>query len=224
MQEDRVSITMMETDNTELKKQLSKMQKQSTGKTAALEQRMSQLETKSFSMPEHKTSNIEHDLEVLQQKQRECDLVFYGVPEPPVESLPALREHVASLMDAESDDRPRPQIADVRRMGRSTGSINAKPRPVVVSFASKIDKSRGLKLKAVLRAKNIKLAPNLTPAQQTAKKRLQPAANVLYSEGKKPFWREAKLWYWQEGKSFPYLPPPPPRGAAQNGAGGGGSS
>jgi len=50
VQEDRVSITMMETDNTELKKQLSKMQKQSTGKTAALEQRMSQLETKSFSM------------------------------------------------------------------------------------------------------------------------------------------------------------------------------
>ncbi len=41
---------MMETDNTELKKQLSKMHKQSTGKTAALEQRMSQLETKSFSM------------------------------------------------------------------------------------------------------------------------------------------------------------------------------
>lgn len=147
------------------------------------------------------------------------------MPDPPVESLPALREQVSSLMDAESDDRPRPQIADVRRMGRSTGSFNAKPRPVVVSSASKIDKSRGLKLKTVLRAKNIKLAPNLTPAQQTAKKRLQPTANRLYSAGTKPFWREAKLWYWQEGKSFLYLPPPPPPcGAAQNGAGGGGSS
>jgi len=138
------------------------------------------------------------------------------VPHPPVESLPALLEHVSSLMDAESDDRPRPQIADVRRMGRSTGSVNAKPRHVVVSFARKTDKSRGRKLNAVLCAKNIKLARNLTPVQQTAKKRLQPSANLLYSEGKKPFWREAKLWYWQEGRSFPrLLLPPPPRGAAR---------
>jgi hypothetical protein len=188
--------------------------------------RIDDLELKISSTPEHKISDLKHTVEATAQQLRANDVVFYNLAEPDVESRPALRDTMRDLIDPESGSSA-PDIKEARRLGfrnnqpAAAGNPPRKPRPVLVTFGSSMDRSKVLKQKSALRAKGINVAPNLTPAQQEAKRHLVPHASMLFNQGKRPYWRDAQLWYSEGGEHHRFLPPPPPRTPAQNGGGGG---
>jgi hypothetical protein len=83
-------------------------------------------------------------------------------------------------------------IVETRRLGPVKPGT-AKPRGVLVKFATSSGKHAAYKRSRELRAQGIFIDDDLTPKQQAERQRLKGEFTQLKAKGLKPFWRGAKL-------------------------------
>ena len=157
---------------------------------------------------------LEAKVEMQDRSAREAHLILQNLPEG--ESRADLPGKVGSLL------RPSPgAMITTFRLGPLRDGGNRRPRPVLVKFTSVQAKHDALKHSRELRGQKIYLDADLTPAQQGVRRAKAGRYRQLRDEGKKPFWRADRLFYYVQGRvQEEGVPPgPPPRGPAAASAG-----
>jgi hypothetical protein len=97
-------------------------------------------------------------------------------------------------------------IVETRRLGPVKPGA-AKPRGVLVKFATSSAKHAAYKRSRDLRAQGIFIDDDLTQKQQEERQRLRAEFTQLKAAGFKPFWRGAKLMKITQGGALQHFVP-----------------
>ena len=166
-------------------------------------------------------TQLEGAFEVKERATRSANLLLHGLQEAEHKDTSAL---VTGLFDSNSG--PTVAVTEARRLG-APRATPARPRPFLIHFPSVAAKHAALKHCKALRQRKLFLDPDLTRQQQQIRVGLRPRYIAAKTEGKKPFWREERL-YIRDGDRVTEccpVPPPPPRthataaGPSSSGAG-----
>lgn len=155
---------------------------------------------------------LELESDVEERAARRSNLVLHCVPN----DVRDLAQYVQRLFQAALPDNQirAADVVDVIRLGFRPGvpsSSNARPRPVLVKFASVKVRDLVLKNKRLLSAPTVRtkvyVDPDLTPRQQKKKRALVGTFKVLKANGHRPFWRYEQLFFFTTGSDSPQLHP-----------------
>ena len=134
------------------------------------------------------TKALQAAVESLDRARRENNLIMFGVPE----SSQDVFRQVTSLLQPSSSALGA-NLLEVRRLGRAPAAgaaRNARPRPVLVKFASLDAKHRAFSHSSRLREEHrITLDDDLTENQRASRERQRPEFKELQEKGLRPFWR-----------------------------------
>ena len=162
-----------------------------TAKNAALEQENILLKTRLLA--------IESRQEVTEIQGKSNNLILYNI----AESAPADTEaNVKSLLG----EAAAASIVETRRLGPVKPGA-AKPRGVLVKFATSSGKHAAYKQSRNLRQQGIFFDDDLTQKQQQERQRLRGEFTQLKSAGMKPFWRGSKLMKMTQGGAQQHFVP-----------------
>ncbi len=197
---------------------ITELEKEGCGVQRRLRQLENQQENLRSERPSDSSmANIAHRQEMLDQEQRRCHLVAHGMSE---DTAPQdLTGALEAMFDSESGAADVLSISSARRIGGNSGSSGSsaarRPRPVLIVFHNERDRYAALNKRATIRRQHgVRLDADLTVTQRKTRTILQPSYEELHNQGKVPHWRNAELWYWENGRRFQHRPPPPVRDAA----------
>jgi hypothetical protein len=154
-----------------------------TAKNAALEQENILLKTRLLA--------IESRQEVTEIQGKSNNLILYNIGE----SAPADTEATVKSLLGEAAAA---SIVETRRLGPVKPGA-AKPRGVLVKFATSSGKHAAYKQSRNLRQQGIFFDDDLTQKQQQERQRLRGEFTQLKAAGLKPFWRGSKLMKMTQG-------------------------
>lgn len=167
---------------------------------------------------ENEMAQLKGAAERQDRASRACHLVVKGLAEAPndhpnLEGVPALFPGCAAT------------VVEAFRLGRPREGAGALPRPVLVKFSSVSAKHAALKHSKDLRNRRIYLDNDLTQLQRDQRTRKRDRYQQLKAQGMKPFWRDERLFFYENGRiredrvpppaapASPAPPPPAPSGA-----------
>ncbi len=162
----------------------------------------------------NRVGQMEAQQDGQERGSRANNTIMQGVSEQGDQGGHSVKEKVLELLPSASNSRS-PAILEARRLGRPREEPGARPRPILVRFASAADKHSVLVNNSrTLRAQRIYLDDDLTPLQQRLRASKRDAFQALKGQGAKPFWRGERLFFYRNGVRTEHLPgpPPPPRG------------
>ena len=167
-------------------------------------------------MVRNEVAQLKGAAESRDRSSRASHLIVKGLPQE--SNGQTASQAVAQLFPTPRGETP-VAIAEARRLGRHReGAPDARPRAVLVKFASVSDKHAALKHSKALRSRQIYLDSDLTPQQREIRIRARDRFQQLKAAQQKPFWREERLLYYDNGriredtasKARAAPPPPPP--------------
>ena len=136
---------------------------------------------------------LEMQLESVQRTMRSQNILVQGLPEiPGVTPEQALVRACADAGLAEP-----PAFSSASRVGKPREAPNSRPRPLLVKFYSTAAKHQLFARSKQLRDRAVYLDDDLTRAQQATRRDLMGAYLSIKEAGKKPYWRQEKLFYRQ---------------------------
>ena len=146
---------------------------------------------------EARVTGVQQQLELQDRQQRSSHVMVYNLPEDGRQT--PLQQVSACLSAAGVPDRA--NILSAVRLGRpsqapSTSTALSKPRPVKATFQAPTDVFNVLRASKRLRERRgITVDRDLTPAQRSIRKSLQPAVKTLRDAGFVTVWRGEQLFY-----------------------------
>jgi hypothetical protein len=148
-------------------------------------------------------------VETLERKDRAPNAILYGVEEGNHTAASADQlDAVKSLLDQAASSG----IVEIRRLGKFTA--NAKPRPIIIRFASVAHKHAAFKhAKTLKQAFKAKLDDDLTPTQRECRKQRMAEALQLQQAGWTTFWRGEHLFKVKQGSAPVKVPKTAPSSA-----------
>ena len=162
-----------------------------TAKYAAVEQENILLKTRLFA--------LESRQEITEIQAKSNNIILYNI----AETAPADTEaNVKSLLG----EAAAVSIVETRRLGPVKPGA-AKPRGVLVKFATSSGKHAAYKQSRNLRQQGIFFDDDLTVKQQQERQRLRGEFTRLKTAGLKPFWRGAKLMKVTQGGAQQHFVP-----------------
>ena len=154
-----------------------------TAKNAVLEQENIELKTRLFA--------LESRQEVTEIQAKSNNIILYNI----AETSPAETETNVKILLGEAAAS---SIIETRRLGPVKPGA-AKPRGVLVKFATSSGKHTAYKRSRDLRMQGIFIDDDITLKQQAERQRLRGEFTQLKASGCKPFWRGSKLMKMTQG-------------------------
>ena len=149
-------------------------------------------------------------VETLERNERAPNAILYGLEEGNHTGTSADKIHAVKALLQQNPDSG---LVEIRRLGKFTA--NAKPRPILVRFASITHKHAAFKqqAKALRETFKVKLDDDLTLAQRECRKARMAEALQLQQAGWITFWRGEHLFKVKSGSAPIKVPKSSPSSA-----------